>query len=59
MTHAVSFVATIHASGPMAALRIQRTVSVDAGLVTFAKLGNTEGLAKLFKRGRTFPRCII
>ena len=39
----------------MAALRIQRTVPADAELFTFAKLGNTEGLAELFKSGRLSP----
>ena len=39
----------------MAALRIQRTVSADAELFTFAKLGRTEGLAELFKSGRASP----
>ena len=51
----VSFVGTMHTSGPMAALRIQRTVPADAELFTFAKLGNTEGLADLFKSGRASP----
>ena len=51
----VSFVGTMHASGPMVALRIRRTVPADAELFTFARLGDTDGLAELFKSGRASP----
>ena len=51
----VSFVGTMHASGPMATLRIQRTIPANAELFTFAKLGKTEELANLFKSGRASP----
>ncbi len=51
----MSLVATMHPSGPIATIKVQRTVPSEAELFTFAKLGNIEGLVNLFKDGRASP----
>ncbi|KIW01308.1 uncharacterized protein PV09_07344 [Verruconis gallopava] len=52
----VSFMMTVTPlSGPVASLKVSRTVPGSADIFTFAKVGDVEGMKRLFQRGLASP----
>lgn len=56
LSRMVTFMMTITPlAGPVASLKVQRTVPGSADIFTFAKLGNVDGIRTLFENGLASP----